>query len=193
MSALPSDTPGEASRRRGFVVRMLTLDGIAKVVGLVVAIFGIGKFFSDRAESAAAATRARSIGYVESYAAPTLLDARQKLYAFWATEPGLVSALGSGALSERQYAAMLQAAVFRPGKDTAVREPLLILDSFYGQLSFCRKSGLCDTAILDSYFCEVSRRNAMAYRPFYDRLAEVTGDSSIGRELQSFAAACEAA
>lgn len=160
------------------------------MVGLLVAVIGIGKYFFDHAAARDNAARTRAISYVEAYAKEPLLGARQQLYSFWSEQPGLVQILGEESISERQYAAMLNASVFRAGTDVSIREPLLLLDSFYSQISFCRASALCDAAITDAYFCQVSRRNAVAYAPFYTRLTEVTGDMSIGAELQNFAKAC---
>ncbi|NPD16736.1 hypothetical protein HOY34_16210 [Xinfangfangia sp. D13-10-4-6] len=168
-----------------------TLDQLTKMVGLLVAVIGIWKYFYDHAAARENAAQARAIGYVESYAKEPLLGARQQLYTFWSTQPDLVNVLAEHSLSERQYAAMLTASVFRSDGDIAIREPLLLLDSFYSQISFCRASGLCDAAITDAYFCRVSKRNAVAYAPFYTRLAAVTGDTSIGAELQSYASLCQ--
>ncbi len=172
--------------------RRLTLDNMAKVIGLVVAMIGVGKYYTDRTDAQANAARARSLSFIETYASNPLLGAREQLYGFWTEQPELVQIFGNETLNARQYGAMLSATVFRRNGDDAIRQPLILLDNFYSQINFCDKGGLCDPVILRDYFCATSRRNAVAYGPFYARLAERTGDSSLGADLQSFAAGCPA-
>ena len=116
---------------------------------------------------------------------------RGALYKFWAGQPSLINALRADKLTPRSYQSLLNASVFRNDEDLDIHLPLLILDSFYSQINHCRLGGLCDQIILDSYFCNISRKDAVAYAPFFVRLRERSGDDSLGAKLFQFSAACK--
>ena len=183
-------TPARRSRIRRFFKPEVDIDTLAHLFTLVVAVAGMAKFFYDQDQAEKAENRARAITYINAYTEEPLLGARQALYDFWASQPDLVAMIRSQQLTPRNYAAMLQASVFRTGAEAPVREPLLVLDSFYSQVSFCESGGLCDTGIIDSYFCEHARRDAQAYAPFFAHLRNQSGDTRIGRELEALADRC---
>lgn len=183
----PAETAPAPKPRRSF-----SLDDLTKLIGVLAVIVGVGKYFYDKAETAAHDAQARSISYIEAWGAGPLLGAREALYDFWAAQPDLIAVFGTEALSARQYKTMLSASIFRTDADAAIRAPLLLLDNFYSQMSFCTKSGLCDRTILDAYFCHVTRKNVTAYTPFYERIREATGDHGIGAEMVAFAQSCPA-
>lgn len=168
------------------------LDDLTKLLGVLVAVAGVGKYFYDKAEATAHEAQARAISYIEAYGSDPVLGAREALYDFWVGQPELIRIFGSESLSERQYHSMLGASLFRTDADATIRGPLLMLDNFYSQMSFCVQSEICDQEILDSYFCDMTRKSTIAYAPFYDRLRDVTGDSGIGAEMQRFAESCVA-
>lgn len=185
-------TEAEAAKEAPKAAKRLSLDDLTKMLGVAVAVIGVGKYFYDKAEAAAHEAQARSISYIEAYGSDPVLSAREALYGFWADQPELVKIFGSEALSERQYNSMLSASLFRKNTDAQIRAPLLLMDNFYSQMSFCAKAGLCDREILDSYFCDVTAKNVVAYAPFYTRVREVTGDHGIGAEMAVFAEGCPA-
>ncbi len=192
MSNPADEAPAPARRSR--ISRIfkpeMDIDTLAHIFTLVVAVAGMAKFFYDQDQAWKAENRERAITYINSYTEEPLLGARQTLYDFWASQPDLVAMLRSQSLTPRNYAAMLAASVFRTGADAPIREPLLVLDSFYSQVSFCESGGLCDTGIIDRYFCDHARRDVQAYAPFFEHLRTQSGDTRIGRELENFAARC---
>ena len=170
----------------------ISLDDLTKILGVAAVIVGVGKYIYDKVETAAQEAQERSISYIEAWGDEPLLGARESLYSFWVGQPDLIAVFGAEALSTRQYKTMLTASVFRSGADGQIRAPLLLLDNFYSQMSFCAKSGLCDQQILAEYFCSMTRKNVVAYSPFYDRIRDTTGDHGIGAEMAVFAKSCEA-
>ncbi|MBY6048351.1 hypothetical protein [Vannielia litorea] len=178
------------SRIRRFFKPEMDIDTLAHIFTLVVAVAGMAKFFYDQDQATKAENRERAITYINAYTEDPLLGTRQSLYDFWAGQPELVAMMRGQQMTPRNYAAMLQASVFRTGAAEPIREPLLVLDSFYSQVSFCESAGLCDTAIIDRYFCEHARRDAQAYAPFFAHLRTQSGDTRIGVELANFAGRC---
>lgn len=168
-----------------------SLDDLTKILALVVAVIGVAKYFYDKAETAQTDRRARAIGYIERYADPEILASRQSLHDFWTGQPELVAVFREESLSERNYLMMLKASVFRQNADTEIHRPLLLLDNFYSQISYCRSAALCDLDVLDAFFCSVAKKDAVAYGPFFDRLRERSGDQSLGKTLISYARVCQ--
>jgi hypothetical protein len=179
------NNPAERTLRK-----RLNLDDLTKLLGIGVAVLGFGKYFYDKAEAEAHEAQALSITYIESYGSDPMLGAREALYDFWIDQPELIKIFGSEEFSERQYRAIISSSLFRKNTDTAIRAPLLLLDNFYSQMSFCAKTGLCDKSILDAYFCRETKKNVVVYTPFYNRVREATGDQGIGAEMVAFADVC---
>jgi hypothetical protein len=168
----------------------MSLDDFTKILGIAAIMVGVGKYFYDKAETAAHDKQVRSILYIETWGSEPLLGAREALYDFWAAQPDLIAVFEAESFSARQYKTMLAATLFRNDADWAIRTPLLLLDNFYSQMSFCSKSGLCDHNILDNYFCHMTQKNSVAYTPFYDRIRLATGDRGIGEEMNIFTQSC---
>lgn len=168
-------------------------DSVAKVVTLVIAVFGVAQYVYDRVDARASDKKSRSISYIEQYANADMLAARHALAEFWAGQGDLVGIFRNTSVSERAYEALLDASVFRSGKDGDIQRALLQVDSFYTQVGFCRSSGLCEAGLLDDYFCETARKYAFVYGPFFDRISDKTGDSGVGRELSAYAGECATA
>ncbi|WP_143534488.1 hypothetical protein [Roseovarius albus] len=165
-------------------------DSMAKVVTLVIAVFGVAQYVYDRVDARASGKKSRSISYIEQYANADMLEARHALAEFWAGQGDLVGIFRNTSVSERAYEALLDASVFRAGRDADIQRALLQVDSFYTQVGFCRSSGLCEAGLLDDYFCETARKYAFVYGPFFDRISDKTGDSGVGRELSAYAVEC---
>ena len=49
-------------------------------------------------------------------------------------------------------------------------------------MAFCREGGICDSEILDGYFCRYAVRHAQVYGPFYAIISKETGTSDIDQK-----------
>lgn len=163
---------------------------LAAALTAVLALFGVGQYFYDTAAARVNDKKERSISYIEQYAESDLLSAREKLADFWSEQPELVGIFRIETISRRSYGALLSASVFRTSKDVPIQQALLQLDNFFTQVGFCRSSGLCNPELLDSYFCDTAQKYAFVYEPFFDRISERTGDTSIGKEISNYSVAC---
>ncbi|WP_162933021.1 hypothetical protein [Roseovarius sp. EL26] len=165
-------------------------DSIAKVVTLTIAVFGVAQYVYDRVDARSNDKKSRSISYIEQYANADMLEARHTLADFWSRQQGLVGVFRNTSVTQRTYGALLDASVFRNDLDGGIQPALLKVDSFYTQVGFCRSSGLCEAKLLDAYFCETAQKYGFVYGPFYERISDRTGDTSVGRELQAYAGEC---
>lgn len=161
-----------------------------KVFSIVAICFGGLRYFQERDEISQKEALGRSLSYIEEFGSKRYVEARLALHDFWSEHPTLVQMLTNGQISERVYRAALRQEVFRHEADHQIREALLLLDNFYSQVAFCHRTQLCETTILNEFFCQVAKSEAVAYVPFFDRMAAATGDSDLGRDLLDFSANC---
>ncbi len=161
-----------------------------KIFSIVAICFGGLRYFQERDEIARDEAISRSLSYIEDYGSARYVGARLALYDFWADRQALVRLLTSGGISDRVYQTALEQNVFRPNADDAIREALVLLDNFYSQVTFCNRTGLCNSKILNDFFCQTAQSEAVAYGPFFDHLATQTGDSNLGRDLDAFSESC---
>ena len=164
-----------------------------KFFSIVAICFGGLRYFQEREEAVQNEALDRSLTYIEEYGGERYLAARLALHDFWSSHPELVQFLTQSGIPERVYRAALSQEVFRFKADSEIHEALLLLDNFYSQIAFCHRSDLCDANVLTEFFCPVARSEAVAYAPFFDRMAAETGDSDLGRDLEVFRQACDAA
>lgn len=162
-----------------------------KAFSIIAICFGGLRYFQDRERAEQNEALGRSLSYIEEYGSERYVKARLNLHDFWSAHPQLVQLLTSGAISERIYRAALSQEVFRHEADFELREPLVLLDNFYSQVAFCHRTQLCDVKVLNQFFCPIAQSEAVAYAPFFDRMAEATGDRGLGRELEKFGAQCK--
>ncbi|WP_170764590.1 hypothetical protein [Ruegeria lacuscaerulensis] len=161
-----------------------------KVFSVVAICFGGIRYFQERGEIVEKEAQSRSLSYIEEYGSERYVAARLTLHEFWSERPALVQLLTNGRISERAYRAALSQEVFRHKADHQIREALILLDNFYSQVAFCHRAELCDRTILNEFFCQVAQSEAVAYLPFFDRMAAETGDSDLGDDLSDFGAHC---
>lgn len=161
-----------------------------KVFSVVAICFGGIRYFQERAEIAQTDALSRSVSFIEEYGNERYVGARLALHDFWVGHPQLVELLSNGGISERVYRAALSQDVFRPKADREIREALILLDNLYSQVVFCHRTDLCDAKILTEFFCPIAQTEAVAYAPFFERMALETGDRDLGRDLSEFGSNC---
>jgi hypothetical protein len=161
-----------------------------KVFSIAALCFGGLRYFQERDAAVRTEALGRSLSYIEDYGSERYLKTRLTLHDFWSDHPELVQLLTRGGISERVYRAALSQEVFRTEDDRKIREALVLLDNFYSQVAFCHNTGLCDATILNQFFCPTAQSEAIAYMPFFERLAAKSGDTDLGRDLSEFSRHC---
>jgi hypothetical protein len=161
-----------------------------KIVTVAVAIFGVLKYFSDRASTAEAERNARSLAYLEAYASPEMVGARQVLFDFWGENRDFVSHMRSEGIDARGYALFAQVSLNEYGGAKELQAALFKLANHYDQIWHCRTAGLCAPEVLDSYFCERAVLQSAAYAPFLADLGRASGYETLGEGLVNYGAIC---
>ena len=161
-----------------------------KIIGTLIAIFGIWKYFADRHDERVVAAQNRSLGYIERFGGSGLVAARGRLLTFWQDYPELVAATKEGKLTEDGYAAAIDKVYAAHENRKHVDDALFRMQVFLDEMSFCRSSAACDPVILDGFFCEYTQRFSRAYAPFYARLSRDIGAKPIDAGVQALAEDC---
>jgi hypothetical protein len=172
------------------MARLAWIDPTVKIIAALVAVFGVWRFFDDRAESARVAREGRSLAYIARFGAPEMVTARTALLEFWRRYPQFAAEVRARALTPREYEGFVQAAYPADPARAQVDAALIRHLVFYEELAFCHRAETCDEAILTGYFCPYAVQHARLYAPFHARLAAEIGAAGLGQHLAAFAEAC---
>jgi hypothetical protein len=127
-----------------------TLDLVAKILGIVVIVFGVYKYFNDLAESRDRERRQAAMSYVERYNDRDFLRERLELEMRWLPYAALIGQTEKRTLSQKAHA--------RLAGDIALgdAERRMTFEQSMESLTnavVCSSTGICDSGIIESRFC----------------------------------------
>lgn len=163
-----------------------------KVIGVLIALFGVWKYFDTQKQEMINSAKARSLSYIERFGSAEVVAPRGTLLTFWQDHPGASVAIRDNLMTPRGYRLFVAAAYPNSARKEETDEALFRLSVFFNELSHCRSSGICNKDMLDSFFCDYVKRFVPAYLPFYQLISEETGSEMLISSMQSFARDCEA-
>ena len=166
------------------------LDPTLKVIVTLIAIFGVWRFFEERAEGARVAREERALSYIARFGGSEMVAARAALLDFWRRYPEFAAEVRARQLTSREYEGFVAAAYPADAARAEVDAALVRLLAFYDELAFCHRAGTCDEAIILDYFCPYATQHARLYAPFHARLAAEIGADGLGQHLDALARAC---
>jgi hypothetical protein len=166
------------------------LDPTLKVIATLIAVFGIWRFFEERAQTARVAREERSLAYIARFGEPELVTARTALLDFWRRYPDFAAEVRARTLTPREYEGFVNTAYPVDTARAEVDAALVRLLVFYDEMAFCRRAGTCDETILFGYFCDYATQHARIYASFYARLAAEIGADGMGHHLDELVRAC---
>ena len=161
-----------------------------KIVATLIALFGVGKYFADRAAAVEGERRAKSLGYIEAYAGPEMVKTRDILFQFWKRNEEYLAHIEARGTTTRAYAQFARVALEEDRKTDDLQGALFRLANFYDQVWHCRHGDLCNHDMLDDYFCGRVNLQAVAYGPFLDVLGRRSGFDSFGSSLEHLNTSC---
>ncbi|WP_299772516.1 hypothetical protein [uncultured Tateyamaria sp.] len=161
-----------------------------KILAAAIAVFGVWKFFSDRALAVEAERRATALSYIEAYGSAEMIETRNVLFNFWKENDTFVDYMRAELVSERTYALFASVTIDEHPDTEAFQTAIYRLVNFYEQVWHCRTADLCDPSMLDEYFCDRVTLQAAAYQPFLDELGSRSGYESFGSSLGDFRVSC---
>jgi hypothetical protein len=166
------------------------LEYALKILAAAVAIFGVWKYFLDRAQEIDRDALLRSLSYVEAYGSGELLGARENLFDFWIAHQEDVAVLLGEGVSRRSYSNFLNSAFEEAEDSVDLYQAVYQVTYLFDQVHFCRSSGLCREEILEAYFCPIATRFISTYSPIIERNRSSSGIETFGAGLEAFATAC---
>jgi hypothetical protein len=165
-------------------------DPTLKVIATLIAIFGVWRFFEERAEAARVAREDRSLAYIARFGASEMVAARVALLDFWRRHPDFSAVVQARSLTPREYEGFVNAAYPVDLGRAEVDAALLRVLVFYDELAFCHRAGTCDDQILMGFFCDYATQHARVYAPFHARLAAEIGSNDLSRHLDELVVLC---
>lgn len=169
------------------------IDVILKVIATIIAIFGVWKYFDGRSQAEIVAAQERSLGYVERFGDSTLVGARRQLLNFWQEYPQVGGAILDGTMTSNSYRMFVSRFYRSYPNRKDLDNALFRITVFFDELYYCRNSSVCDSSILDSYFCDYAERFSSAYAPFYEIISNELGSRPVNARLTDLAATCKEA
>lgn len=163
-----------------------------KIVTVAVALFGVWKFFADRADAESLERNSRSLNFIEAYASSELAGARRVLFEFWTDNSAFLENLHANGADERTYSIFARVALREYERSAELQEALFRVANFYDQVWHCRSAKVCEPAVLDTYFCTRASLQSSAYTPFFAELGRSSGYEDFGEGLLQYSQSCSA-
>ena len=161
-----------------------------KIIVALVAVFGVWKFFADRATEKQIAAEERALSYIERFGHHDFVMARTKLLSFWKDYPQFVSVINKRAVTDREYNNFINIAYPIREDRADIDAALFSIQLFLDEVVYCRWSAVCDVTIVDGFFCDFVQGVSRVYAPFYARLSEDIASQPLDAEIRRFAASC---
>jgi hypothetical protein len=170
--------------------RKYAIELALKLVAAAIAIFGVARFFVDRAHERELAARGEALTMIERYGGAELRESREPLFDFWLARPEVVAHLEGNAISPRAYRSFLVMAFDSDQQSRALYSGVYTLSSFFDQAFFCFDSEVCDAEMMRRYFCPIAGSLDRLYGPVLGEIRERSGYDAFGSGIEGFARAC---
>ncbi|MCV3272037.1 hypothetical protein [Roseobacter sinensis] len=160
------------------------------VIGVLIACFGLWRYFDERAQDNAAAAQERALALIEEHGGPAMIEGQTHMHAYWSSHPAFVAHIRTHALTTGEYAAFVGATFPVSEYQAEVRAFLMQTASIFERAQFCDTAGLCDRALLHAYFCPIAATTQRVYGPFFDHLNQEIGATNIGAGVAQYVESC---
>jgi hypothetical protein len=164
---------------------------VLKIVGACIAVFGVYKFFADRADAREIERQSRALSYIESYGGGPIRESREVLFDFWLSRADFVKHASEQTISARAYRGFLLLAFDRDPNQQRLRQSLYVLSNFYDQIYFCYLNKLCNRPMIRAYFCDKTSKFSSLYMPMIEELQVRSGTVEFGEGARELSKTCE--
>lgn len=162
-----------------------------KIIGLIIAGFGVWKYFDERAVEKETLSYERSLTYISRFNDKQFVTARQTLLGFWQQYPSVGEAIRENKITPNSYPMVITRIYGSSLNRNDIDGALFTMAAFFHEISHCRESSICNQEILDEFFCDYSKRFSMAYAPFYKIISDEIGSKRLmDAPMQRLAATC---
>lgn len=168
------------------------LDLPLKIVATAIAIFGVWKYFEDRAESDRNRARNESLKIVREFSSSHNILARQALVKFWTSQKKFsVFISSSDSITSNEYKNFVRRVFPNSAEYEIVQNALFRINDYFDSAYYCRVSGVCDAELIDSFLCSKAASLSRIYSPFFQILNRSISSSEFGQSLHRYADRCE--
>lgn len=166
------------------------LEGWAKFVGMIAAVFGVAKYFLDAESARVLKTREAALEYVAIYGDTELRDHRQSLFEFWLQNADATAYMRREGHSDADYDNFMLTAFTTDPKRRELVGAVYSLANFYDQVALCRSTKICSAEIVDQNFCKGATGFTTDYRPIIALLATGSGADDFAKGARELSALC---
>lgn len=152
------------------------IDGLSKIVAVLAVFFYVAQYTNDIFRANVKAQQTEALSYIDRFSSGQVLEGRIRMLEFLSARRELAEFLSSGSMSagNRNYIIVSELEA-----DQAAFNSLRRIGYFFDELSFCHSSEVCDSAILEEFFCE----HVIGYERAYFEAVRAASFDALAREL----------
>ncbi len=174
--------------------RTANIELVIKIVTVLVAVFGVWKFFSDQAAAVRLAARGEALKVMRDYSSEQLIQARKALVDFWKANPQFISYVEEAkTLSSNEYTMFIARVLPAYDQFDQLQTAIFRINDYMDATYYCRQSKICDATLLDGFVCDKALEYSMTYGPFFDVMNRLIASRDFGQGARLYAEDCEKA
>lgn len=124
---------------------------ISQVIGILVAVFGVGKYFYDQNLEAKKDRKDRTLSFISAYAKQPV---RSALDNYNSTILGLRASASRQPMSHKGFSRLTYQYLMQPEAHD-FRYSVTTLQGFFSEIEFCVAENICDGELARSHFCMI--------------------------------------
>lgn len=168
----------------------ISIDSAAKIAGVIAVIVGVFEYWRDKSDEQIAAASQRSLSYVAEFGSMEMKVHRMALIDYWSGNSVMIRLINEKGISSRAYTSFLLNSIHLDEDAGDIIGAALSISDLFDQVWFCRQESLCNTSILDQFFCDYSRNFSYIYKPLLEETRTLSGSSQLGYGVQRFSDLC---
>jgi hypothetical protein len=158
----------------------------------LIAVFGVGTYFQDRADNERLQAKNESLKVIREYSSSNILSAREEMVLFWEGQPEFHAFLRSTGrqIANSDYNQFIRRVLPENTRFSEIRRALIRFDDYFDSALYCRNSGVCDVELLDKSICGSANGYERTYGPFFNFLSNRLSSEDLGDSLRNYAKLC---
>jgi hypothetical protein len=165
-----------------------SLEFALKVGALIVALFGVVKYFHENSMARSIASRQASVSFVERGNSGIMSEARADLFDFWMSAPEWFSKALAAGLTEREFGALVAAAT--SAGQRSFNLSLVEVAAYNDEFRTCIEANVCDKTVALNFSCVQVREFIATYADFLLALEEKHSLRDLTRGMEWFDENC---
>jgi len=164
-------------------------DVIFAAIGIMIASFGIAKYFIDQSNLRDGKILETTVSYIRQFYDGPDAQLNEKLFSFWENSATSLNFV-TGDISEREYNGYILALMETVDNSSYIGILIYHKSVEYEKIYICVSAMLCDLPTVCAGLLPAIERDHLVYKPFFLYLNEKVHGTSIGLGLEKLRILC---